>query len=111
MRSPGLQNITPDAEKSDLSDGIDDISPNPQKTMKKYEKHTKQIRKKIKHVFLTFPFPMFFKPSLAIIFWNIIQNYSKYLLNIFFKNEKVFLFFSPSKTSKIFHKTFRHRSK
>ena len=59
LRSPGLQNITPDAEKSDLSDGIDDISPNPQKTMKKYEKHSKQIRKKIKLVFLTFPFPSF----------------------------------------------------
>ncbi len=51
LRSPGLQNITPDAEKSDLSDGIDDISPNPQKTMKKYEKHSKKIRKKFNMFF------------------------------------------------------------
>ena len=46
LRSPGLQNITPDAEKSDLSDGIDDISPNPQKNMKKYETHSNKNPKK-----------------------------------------------------------------
>ena len=48
MRSPGLQNITPDAEKSDLSDGIDDIGPNPQKAMKNEEKHPETNPKKKK---------------------------------------------------------------
>ena len=61
MRSPGLQNITPDAEKSDLSDGIDDISPNPQKNhAKNMKKHSNKIRKKNKLVFVNLPLPYVF---------------------------------------------------
>ena len=48
LRSPGVQTSSKNAEKSDLSDAIDDISPNPQKHMKIEEKHSKKNPKKIK---------------------------------------------------------------
>ena len=48
LRSPGVQTSSKNAEKSDLSDAIDDISPNPQKHMKIEEKHSKKNPKKNK---------------------------------------------------------------
>ena len=52
LRTLGLENSSKNAEKSDLSDGINDISPNHQKTMKNEEKHSKKKRKYLKNIFI-----------------------------------------------------------
>ena len=50
LRTPGLLTSSKNAEKSDLSDGINDISPNHQKTMKTNENHSKKKTEKNKNL-------------------------------------------------------------
>ncbi len=49
LRSPGLETIPKNAEKSDLFDGIDEIPTTTQKTINNEEKLSKTISKKFEN--------------------------------------------------------------